>query len=89
MEAIKLLLTRRNIFALLIIGFLAVGLLVGLRLVQQQTQLKSKAAASLGGEVKFEGPNVSGDGCTAPLGDCTATNRNIQLKITNPFSAGP
>lgn len=44
MDQLTAFLTRRNIIALLIIGVLAAGLLVGLRLVQQQTQLKSKAA---------------------------------------------
>ncbi len=44
MERIKEFLTRRNIIALIILAVLAVGLLVGLRLVQQQQQLKSQAA---------------------------------------------
>lgn len=88
MEAIKLLLsTRRNIITLIVIAVLGIGLLAGLWLVQRQTQLKSKAAASLGGEVKFRGSNVSGEGCTASSGDCVATDRNIQLQITNPFSS--
>lgn len=43
MDQLIAFLTRKNIIALLILSVLAVGLLVGVRLVQQQTQLKSKA----------------------------------------------
>ncbi len=45
--------TRKNIAALLVLAVLAAGLLVGLRLVQQQTQIKSKAASSCNTESTF------------------------------------
>ena len=51
MDQIKEFLTRRNIIALVILAVLAVGLLVGVRLVQQQTQLKSKAAQPTYGSI--------------------------------------
>lgn len=88
MDQIKEFLTRKNIIVLLILAVLAAGLLVGVRLVQQQTQLKSKAAASPGGEIKFRG-SVSGDSCIDPASTdpCVATGRNIQLEITNPFTS--
>lgn len=87
MGTIKSLLSgRKNTIALIVLAVLAVSIVVGVRLVQQQTQLKSKAAASLGGEIKFTGDNVSGAGCTASSGVCTATNRDIQLEIKNPFT---
>lgn len=79
---------RSTIIAIVVL-ILAVAIPVTIRLAQQQTQLKSKAAASLRGEVKFRGPNVSGEGCINPTGDCTATKRDIELEITNPFSQAP
>lgn len=88
MDTIKSLLSgRKNTIAIIILAVLVVGIVVGVRLVQQQTQLKSKAASTA--EIKFVGGNVS-SGCST-VGDtsCTATSRDIQLEITNPFTSGP
>ncbi len=75
--------SKRNIIIGIIVLILAVAIPVTVRLAQQQQQLKSKAAAT--NEVKFVGPNVSGEGCTALTGDCVATDRNIQIQLTTPF----
>ncbi len=77
--------SKRNIIIGIIVLILIAAIPVTLYLVRQTQIFKPKAASSSGGEIKFRGPSVSGEGCLNPTGECTATNRNIQLEITNPF----
>lgn len=75
-------LTKRNIIAALVFLILAVSIPLGVKLVKEQTRLKSEATGS---EIRFKGPNVSPDPCDPSNTSCVATDKNIEIEVTSPF----
>lgn len=78
------LLTKRNIIALVVLVVLAVAIPIGLRLVQQQQQLRSRASVgSTTGGVQFvQDTNTS---CDADR-NCTTTSDTVQIQLNPPTS---
>lgn len=72
-------LTKRNVIALLVLGVLALAIPIGVKLVQQQQQLRSKAVSQTP-EIRFVGPNVSCD----TAGNCTTTSTTVELELSSP-----
>lgn len=77
--------SKKNIITYLILAIIILGIPIGVKLVQQQTQLRSKAA---GDEIKFSGDGVKCDPNAASneVG-CSTTNPTVRVQITSPFGA--
>lgn len=70
--------SKRNLISYLILLILILAIPLGLRLVQTQQKLASRAA---GGEVTFRG-----EGVDCPVtGECTATRSQIEVVLDSPF----
>lgn len=74
--------SKKNLIPYLILLILVLAIPLGVRLVQTQQQLQSRAA---GGEVSFRGSGVT---CPA-TGECTATQPQIEVVLDSPFGPGP
>lgn len=61
-------------------AILVAGIPLGVKLVQEQTQLKSRAA---GGGVSFRGVGVT---CPA-TGECESTEPQVEVVLDSPFGA--
>jgi len=72
-------LSKRNIITFLIIGILLLAIPVGVKLVQEQQLLKSKAT---GTEIQFvPDDNVSCDSG----GNCATTDPTVQIELRSPL----
>ncbi len=72
------LLNKKNIFTFLIIGILLLVIPVGVKLVQEQQLLKSKAAVD---PIVFTGPNVSKNAA----GEYVAKDPTVQVELRSPL----
>lgn len=70
--------SKKNIITYLILAILVLAIPLGVKLVQTQQQLKSKAALET---VTFRGEGVN---CPA-TGECTATQPQIEVVLDSPF----
>ena len=77
------LLSKKNIITYLILAIIILGIPIGVRLAQQQTQLKSLAAEA---KIEFSGEGVKCDPNAASneVG-CTTTSDTIRIELTSPF----
>jgi len=71
--------SKKNIITFLIIGILLASIPVGVRLAQEQQQLKSKAAAL---NVSFPTSNSLKQDNS---GNFTTTSPEIQIRVASPF----
>jgi hypothetical protein len=74
------LLTKRNIITLLVVLIILLIIPLGVKLVQQQQQLRSKAASQA--SITFSGPNVSSD-------KTTTTSPEVQVELRAPWPPQP
>lgn len=74
----KKLLTKKNIVTFLILAILMAGIPLGVKLVQEQTLLKSRA---VGGGVSFRGTGVT----CPPTGECESTEPQVEVVLDSPF----
>lgn len=79
--------SKKNLIPYLILAIFILAIPLGVKLVQTQTQLKSRAA---GGDITFRGTGVT---CPA-TGECSATEAQIEVVLDSPFgsplpAAGP
>lgn len=71
------LITKKNLISLLLLAILIVGIPLGVRLAQNQQQLKSRAA---GDPIKFSGTGVD---CSKQ--QCTTTSPTIDIEFVSPL----
>ena len=78
--------SKKNLITYLLLAILAVAIPLGIQMVQQQIELRTKAT---GEEIKFSGTGVSCDPSIPASGvQCTTTNPTITVELTSPFG-GP
>lgn len=88
MDSSSTLLTKRNIIFVLLLLILVVSIPLAVRLAQQQTQLRSKAAGEA--SIVFKDPaGKSGVVKEDPAGsgNFITTEPSIQIQVTSPFGA--
>jgi len=76
---------KKNVFTFLVIGMLLLAIPLGLRLLQEQQILKSKAAA---GPITFQGLNVSELNGRQVFKLDDQGQPTVGLTLTSPFGAG-
>lgn len=74
----KGLLTKKNIITFLVVILLLLAIPITVKLVQQQQQIKSKAA---GDPITFTGPNISKDSS----GQYVTTDPTVQVELNSPL----
>ena len=77
--------SKKNVITYLILAIIILSIPIGVRLAQQQTQLRSLAA---GGDIKFSGTGVTCDPNAASneVG-CKTTESNVRIELTSPFGS--
>ncbi|MBI2040239.1 hypothetical protein HYT18_04135 [Candidatus Microgenomates bacterium] len=75
--------SKKNLITYLILAIIILAIPIGVRLVQQQTQLKSLAAES---KIEFSGDGVTCDPSVPSSAiACTTTESTITIELTSPF----
>lgn len=77
--------SKKNIISYLILAIIILAIPIGVRLAQQQTQLRSLAT---GDEIKFSGTGVTCDPNAASneVG-CKTTSGTVKIELTSPFGS--
>lgn len=75
------LLTKRNIIVLVVLIVLAVAIPLGLKLIQQQQTIRSRASTDTP-QIRFvQGANVN---CDTSSGNCTTTADTVDIELVSP-----
>lgn len=81
-ETEKKLLNKKNLLGLLVIGILVLVIPFGVKLVREQTALRSKASTDA---VKFVTGESTGIECDSNGGNCRTTSETVELELTSPL----
>lgn len=78
MDSGEKLFSKKHIIYLLVLLIMVVAIPLGVRLVERQTQLQSKA--SEGGQIEF----ADDEGVTCTGNSCTTTTKDVKIRIKAP-----